>query len=253
MDLDIVIPVYNEGPNIVSVLESFRRELRVPYRVLICYDFEEDTTLTALTSISPEDYHFTLIKNDGRGVLDAIRAGLRQTRAPYLVTFPADDDYNARRLNSMSQKAMEGFDIVCASRLMRGGCMVGCFWLKAALVRTAAFMLYHVGRLPTHDPTNGLRLFSRRVVEQIASESEMGWAFSLEWLVKAHRLGWPIAELPAEWHERRTGKSRFRILRWLPQYLKWFFYGFATTWLRRPPETVLLRSAQHNLLTKNER
>jgi dolichol-phosphate mannosyltransferase len=51
MKLDIVIPVYNEGPNIQSVLESFRSELKYPYRVLICYDFEEDTTLQVLAAL----------------------------------------------------------------------------------------------------------------------------------------------------------------------------------------------------------
>jgi glycosyltransferase involved in cell wall biosynthesis len=243
MKLDIVIPVYNEGPNIRSVLESFRRELRVPYRVLICYDFEGDTTLTVLEPLSREEYHFELVRNPGRGVREAIRAGIQRTTAPFVITFPADDDYNAPRIDAMMEKAIAGCDIVCASRLMRDGCMVGCYWLKAFLVRTAAFLLYHIGRLPTHDPTNGLRLFSRRVIEQIPNESQVGWAFSLEWLVKCHRLGWPITELPAEWHERKAGKSRFRILGWLPQYLKWFFYGFATTWLRRSPKTVSLRNA----------
>ncbi len=249
MKLDVVIPVYNEGPNIRSVLESFRRELRIPYRVLICYDFDGDSTLETLASFSREEYHFEFVKNRGRGVLEAIRAGLGQTTAPFVLTFPADDDYNAPRINAMMEKAAAGCDIVCASRLMRGGCMVGCSWVKAALVRTAAFLLYHIGRLPTHDPTNGLRLFSRRVIEQLPSESQVGWAFSLEWLVKCHRLGWPIAELPAEWHERKTGTSRFRILGWLPQYLEWFFYGFATTWLRRSPETVLLRNVSENFET----
>lgn len=246
MTLDIVIPVYNEGPNIGLVLESFRRDLRIPYRVLICYDTDTDTTLKALVSLPPEQYRYQLVKNNGRGVLDAIRAGLRETAAPYVATFPADDDYNAARLDQMAAKAAEGYDIVCASRFMRGGCMIGAHWLKDSLVRMAAFALYHAGRLPTHDPTNGLRLFSRRVIEEIPSESEFGWAFSLEWLVKAHRLGWPIAELPAEWHERKAGKSRFKVIGWLPQYLRWFFYGFATTWLRRPASTVAVRSTHQN-------
>lgn len=247
--LDIVIPVCNEELNIRSVLDSFRSELRVPYRVLICYDSEDDTTLQALKPLPHDEYHFELVKNDGQGVMEAIRAGLGRTTAPYVVTFPADDDYNAVRLNAMVRMAADGYDIVCASRFIRGGCMIGCHSLKAGLVRTAAFLLYHIGRLPTHDPTNGFRLFSRRVIEQIPLASKVGWAFSLEWLVKCHRLRWRITELPAEWHERKAGKSRFRILGWLPQYLRWFFFGFATTWLRCPPKSVLLRNASKSYQT----
>jgi dolichol-phosphate mannosyltransferase len=31
------------------------------------------------------------------------------------------------------------------------------------------------------------------------------------------------------------------MLRWLPQYFRWFFYAFATTYLRRGPNTVTLK------------
>jgi dolichol-phosphate mannosyltransferase len=222
------------------VLESFRRELRVPYRVLICYDFDADTTLKTLELLSSEEYHFELVKSSGRGVLDAIRAGLRQTTAPFVLTFPADDDYNAPRINAMIQKAQSGDDIVCGSRFISGGCMKDCPLLKAFLVRTAAFFMYYIARVPSHDATNGLRLFSRRVIEQIPIESQVGFAFSMELLVKCHRMGWRISELPFLWRERKVGKSRFRTLRWIPAYLKWVFFALATTWLRKDRRSTLL-------------
>ena len=233
MKLDIVMPVYNEGPNIRPVLESLRRELKVPYRVLICYDFDGDTTLGALEALSPQEYKFELVKNNGRGVLDAIRSGLRATTSPFVLTFPADDVYNAPRINAMIEKAESGCDIVCGSRFIDGGCMKDCPWLKAFLVRSSAFVIYHIARVPSHDASNGLRLFSRRVIEQIPIESQVGFAFSIELLVKCHRLGWPIGEVPFLWYERTVGKSRFRTLRWIPAYLRWMFYAFATTWLRK--------------------
>jgi dolichol-phosphate mannosyltransferase len=110
------------------------------------------------------------------------------------------------------------------------------------LVRTAAFTLHHLARLPTHDATSGFRLFSRRVITQIAVESDQGFCYSIELLVKTHRLGWRIGEVPALWFERKRGRSRFRVLKWLPAYLRWYLYAFATTVLRRPPGTVMLKT-----------
>lgn len=243
MKLDIVIPVYNEGPNIQSVLESFRRELQVPYRVLICYDFDGDTTLAALEPLSRDDYHFELVKNNGRGVLEAIRAGFLQTSAPFVLTFPADDDYNAARINTMIDKAESGHDIVCGSRFIPGGYMKDCPWLKALFVRTAAFWMYYIARVPSHDATNGLRLFSRRVIDQIPIESRVGFSYSIELLVKCHRLKWPITEVPFLWQERKAGKSRFQTLRWSPAYLRWVFYALATTWLHKGPASIRLRES----------
>ena len=81
-------------------------------------------------------------------------------------------------------------------------------------------------------------MFSRRLFERVQVESREGFSYSLELLVKCHRLGWPITEVPAQWHERTVGKSRFRVLRWLPAYLQWYCYAFATTYLRHGSSSV---------------
>jgi hypothetical protein len=113
------------------------------------------------------------------------------------------------------------------------------------LVRTAAFTLYYVARLPTRDATNGFRLFSRRVIDRIAIESDSGFCYSLELLVKCHRLGWPVVDVPAQWFERKQGASRFKVLSWVPAYLRWYLYAFATTFLRRPARSVTQRPASN--------
>ena len=83
-------------------------------------------------------------------------------------------------------------------------------------MRASAFTLYYIARLPTHDASNGFRLFSRRLIKSVVIESDRGFCYSIELLVKCHRLGWPVAEVPAQWFERKQGESRFRVLGWLP-------------------------------------
>jgi len=190
--LDIVIPVYNEGANILRTLQSIARAVTTEKRVLICYDRE-------------------------------------------------DDDYNAGIIDALVARADSGCDIVCASRFMAGGSMVGCPWLKAFLVRAGNSTLYYLARLPTRDASNGFRLFSRRTMDQIAVESDRGFCYSIELLVKCHRMGWQVGEVPANWVERTQGSSRFQTLRWLSAYLRWYGYAFATTYLRRPARTVPLK------------
>jgi glycosyltransferase involved in cell wall biosynthesis len=241
--LDIVIPVYNERENIVRVIESLRRSVVTPFRVLICYDRDDDDTLVALKAYHPEPLTLTLVKNRGRGALGAVLEGFRASSAPAVLVFPADDDYNAPRLDRMVDQLERGCEIVAASRLMPGGCMRGAPRLKTALIRTSAFVLHRMAGVPTHDPSNGFRLFSRRVIEAIPIESSVGFAYSIELLVKCHRLGWKVGEIPVEWHERTAGQSRFRVGPWLPQYFRWFCYALATTFLRRGPDTVRLRHA----------
>jgi glycosyltransferase involved in cell wall biosynthesis len=239
--VDIVIPVYNEGPNILAALNSLRKALRYRTRVLICYDLENDNTLLALSGYDPSPLELCLVRNEGRGVLGAVMTGLRATVAPCVITMPADDDYNAERLNGMIGRHLEGYDIVAASRFMKGGRMVGGPWMKVMMVRMAAWFMCYVARLPTHDASNGFRLFSRRTITQIPVESQEGFAYSIELLVKAHRLGWPITEMPVHWYERKAGQSRFHIFGWLPIYLRWLRYALATTYIRRGPASVKMK------------
>ena len=231
--LDIIIPVFNEGQGIERVLETFQSLVKTPFSVSICYDREDDTTLAYLKPFIQKGMRILTVKNKGTGPHRAVRTGFEASQAPYVLVFPADDTSNARILDGMVEKARRGAQIVCASRFMKGGSMVGCPWLKAVLVRLANFTLYHVARLPTHDSTNGLRLFSRQAIDTIPLKSTRGFTFSLELLVKSHRRGWKIEEVPAVWIERSLGKSRFKVISWLPAYLRWYFYAFATTFLGR--------------------
>lgn len=243
MKLDIVIPVYNEGDGIIPVLKSLKEHVKTPYRVLICYDNDDDTTLAALKSPEAQGVTVIPLKNNGIGAHGAVATGFSASDADAVIVMPADDDYNANILDEMVERCRNGAEIVCASRFIKGGCMEGCRWLKAFLVRNAAFTLRHFGRMPTHDATNGFRLFSRKLLESVEIQSTEGFCYSIELLVKCHRLGWRVDEVPARWFERKAGESRFRIFKWAPLYLRWYFYGFATTYLFKKAASVKMRAA----------
>ncbi len=233
LPIDILIPVYNEGRNILNVLEALSSNVKTPYRVLICHDHDEDDTLAVIRESGRAYPNIRFIKNEGKGVFDAIQTGFKKSNAPAVIVMPADDTFNAGIIDSLVLHWRSGSEIVAPSRFMKGGCMKGCPWLKAALVRSAAFVLYHVAQLPTHDPTNGFRLFSRSFLGRVKIESQKGFAFSLELLVKCHRLGGKITEVPAVWIERADKRTRFKLFKWLPIYLRWFFFAFQTPFVGR--------------------
>ena len=73
--LDIVIPVYNEGPNILATLASLRDNVRTPFRVLICYDRPDDDTLTTIDANRAmlQGMAIDYVRNPGRGAHGAAR------------------------------------------------------------------------------------------------------------------------------------------------------------------------------------
>src|SRR5260370_29423725 len=96
--IDIVIPVYNEGPNILATLSALAHEVKTPARVLICYDIDEDDTLPAVRN-NPDVYagiDVAFVRNPTRGAHGAVMAGFAASTAPIIVAYPPDDDFNAR-------------------------------------------------------------------------------------------------------------------------------------------------------------
>ena len=124
-------------------------------------------------------------------------------------------------------------DIVVASRFIKGGSMVGCPLLKSILVRTASFTLHFFSSIPVRDASNGFRLFSKNLLNKVKIESNLGFAYSLELLVKCNRLKLKIIEVPAKWEERSIGSSNFKIFEWIGEYLRWYLYGLKTFWLQK--------------------
>ena len=237
-NLEIVVPIYNEGKNVIKLLNKFEEIVTINFRVLLCYDLDDDDIFHYKNELKKFKFEILLVKNSNTGPSSAIKRGLYFGNSDCVIVYPADDFLNINIIDKMYLAFKNGNDIVVASRFMKGGSMKGCPLLKSILVRLASNTLYLFSSIPVRDASNGFRLFSRRLLNTVYIESNVGFAYSLELLVKCKRLNFNIFEIPAQWEERSYGTSRFKILKWLPGYLQWYFYGLSTTWLRKGPESV---------------
>ena len=229
MKIDIVIPVYNEAGNIEETLKAIDRNTRqitdAEFQVNIVYDFLEDNTLPAARKIAPElriPVRYSL--NKVRGVVNAIKTGINNSVADLVLITMADmsDDYSI--LDDMVGLANKGYDIVCPSRYMKGGKLVGGPPVKQFLSRMAGLTMHWFSGIPTHDATNSYKLYRLSAVKKLKIESEGGFEIGTEITVKVFRNGGRIAELPTIWYDREKGKSRFKLFKWIPKYMKWYLY-----------------------------
>ncbi len=231
--LEIVIPVFNEGDKVLKLMELFQNNIKNNFRVLFCYDLDDDNIFQYKDKFEKFNFEIQFIKNPSRGPCSAIKEGFKSGNSDCVIVYPADDFINFNIIDEMYNKFMNGSHIVAASRFVKGGSMKGCPLIKSILVRTASFTLYYFSSIPIKDASNGFRLFSRQLLSEVSIESKVGFAYSLELLAKCNRLKYKISEIPAQWEERSEGSSRFKVFKWLPQYLKWYIYGLSTTWLKR--------------------
>src|SRR5579871_3510827 len=230
--ISLVVPVFNEAENIRAFLRDVEANVAEPHETLLVYDFPGDTTLPAVAAMEPPCPSVRLVHNTlGRGVLNALKAGLAASRGDVVVVMMADRSDDARDVGAMAKLVRGGADVVAGSRYVRGGRQEGGPWLKRTLSRLAGMSLHYLAGLPVHDATNNFRAYSRRVVEQIPVESAAGFSVALELTLKAHWKGWRVAEVPTTWRDRTAGASRFRLWAWMPHYLRWYFKALRRAWL----------------------
>ena len=237
--LEIVIPIYNEGRGVLKLFELFETFVETEFRILLCYDLEDDNVFSFEHEFKKFKFDIILVKNPLSGPCEAIKEGLYFGNSDCVIVYPADDFLNYNIINEMYLSFRKNNDIVVASRFMKGGSMKGCPLIKSILVRVASTTLYLLSSIPVRDASNGFRLFSRQLLNTASIESKVGFAYSLELLAKCNRLKLKISEIPAQWEERSEGSSRFKILKWLPGYLQWYFYGLSTTWLKKSEQDVI--------------
>ncbi len=224
--LNIIMPVFNEAENFPNVYKAVNEKIKTPHRVHVVYDFDEDTTVPVAKKISAKDKNLVLIKNTiGRGPLNAIKTGFDSIKSGPVLVVMADLSDDLTIVDKMYEEYLAGAQVVCGSRYMKGGKQIGGPLLKRILSRIAGTSLYYIRRVPTHDATNNYRLYDKRLLDKITIESNGGFEVAMEITVKAFILGARIVEIPTVWRDREAGKSNFKLWKWLPSYLRWYFYA----------------------------
>jgi len=226
-ELAIVLPVYNEGEAVEPILRSLATSVKTPHELVVVYDFDEDTTVPVVRRLVGEIPNLRGLRNDlGRGVLNAMRAGIAGTTAPYVLISMADGSDEPQIVDRMVELARGGADVVAASRYMKGGRQIGGPPIKRLMSRVAGLTLHWFARVPTHDPTNNFKLYSRRFLDATKIESTAGFELALELTVKATLAKRRVAEIPTTWRDRTAGQSNFKLRKWLPHYLHWYRVAF---------------------------
>ncbi len=222
--LYIVTPVYNEAENFPALYEEIKKQVKTPHKVVVVYDFDEDTTVPIAKKYQKKDKDLVLHKNTrGRGALNAILSGFDYVSSGPLLVTMADLSDDLSVVDKMYNMYLNGAAVVCGSRYMKGGKQIGGPLLKRTLSHLAGVSLYWVRRFPTHDVTNNFKLYDKAFLDTITIESTGGFEIAMEITVKAFKNKQKIMELPSTWRDRTAGEANFKLWKWLPSYLKWYF------------------------------
>lgn len=225
--VSIIVTAYNEGDVIVTCLDRILEAVTLPCEVLVVYDAPDDTTAPFVEEYAARDDRVKPTLNTyARGPAWAIRYGIDHASADVVVITMADGCDDPMQIDTLTRLVERGVVVAAASRYMRGGQQIGGPLVKRTLSRLAGKSLYWFGRVGTHDATNSFKAYDRAFIKEVGIESESGFEVGLELVAKARRAKEPVAEIPTIWLDRSFGVSNFKLMKWIPRYLHWYFFAF---------------------------
>ena len=225
--VSVVIPVFDEGEDVVRALDRVFEAVTLPAEVLVVYDTPEDSTVSWLDKYAADEPRLVPTLNTyGRGPANAIRFGIDAANADVVVVTMADGCDDPKQIDDLVRLVERGVVVAAGSRYMNGGQQVGGPVLKGTLSRLAGRSLHWFARVGTNDATNSFKAYDKEFVQAVGIDSDSGFEVGIELVAKARRLRLPVAEVPTIWLDRTTGVSNFKLLRWLPRYLRWYRFAF---------------------------
>jgi dolichol-phosphate mannosyltransferase len=208
----VVVPTYNERDNLPTLVRDIL--VHPGLRVLVVDDGSPDGTGAIADELARESpdrvqvMHRTGKRGLGRSYVDAFRLAVTQD-VDLICQMDADFSHDPKYLPDLVAAAAD-LDVVIGSRYLNGISVVNWPLHRLILSTFANRYVRTVTRLRPRDCTGGFRCWRRETLARIPLEQIVsdGYAFMVEMLCEAARLGCRIGEVPIVFVERRMGASK---------------------------------------------
>ena len=208
----VVLPTYNERPNLERVTERILQHDWA--RLLVVDDASPDGTgqladeLAARFPNRVEVMHRRGPRGLGLAYIDGLRHALT-CDADAIGQMDADLSHDPKYLPDLVA-ALDHADLVIGSRYLRGISVVNWPLHRIALSTFANRYIRFVTGLPATDCTSGFRVWRKEALARVTLDGAHanGYAFLTEMLFAAARAGLKIAERPIVFVERQQGYSK---------------------------------------------
>jgi len=226
----ITVPACNEAKNLRKCVEVLLKEaprLGEDFRIVIAEDGSTDGTdklAAALAEKYPFVKHIHGEKRLGRGT--ALKNAFKQSSGEVLVYMDLDLATDLKHLKSLvGAVEFEGYDFATGSRMLPESNVERSSTRNIAS-KTYNFMVRALLGSKVKDHQCGFKAFRREPVMQLLDEVGAGhWFWDTEILVRAHRRGYKIKEIPVSWRGGRETKVRL-----LKDSLNMFWQAFSLWW-----------------------
>jgi len=208
----VVVPAHNEGwrlPDTLGDLFSFLTSQSYKAEVIVVENGSSDDTTRVVERLMGrfEGLRLLNVKLAGKG--RAVKAGVMEAKGDAVFLCDADLSTPAAEITRFLSTLHQGYDVVVGSREGAGAIRYGEPEYRHVMGRAFNRLVQAMAVPDVQDTQCGFKAFSGPAARQLfRRQTVMGWAFDVEILYLARKLGYRIAELPVEWRFNNDTKVR---------------------------------------------
>lgn len=230
MKIYLLLPVYNEGPNIEPLLKGIKKCMEARdylYEVIIYNDGSTDETSDILGQNRCNLPVRIIGKEQNEGLGFAFKSLIKEVincsedEDDIAIVLDSDNSHNPEHTYRMVNRIREGFDVVIASRYLEDSRVVGVSKFRQFLSLCASWFMRIIFPIKgIKDYTCGYRAYSVTCLSNAYKKygdkivEEHGFACMAEFLIKLSSLNVLAVEIPLILrYDRKRGESKMKILK----------------------------------------
>jgi len=212
-EVSVIFPTYNERENIGPLIREILKFTPAETEVIVVDDDSPDGTWRVVEEMRKDLPNLHLLRRlDKRGLASALRDGIASSRGEVIVWSDCDFSMPPAKVKDLLAELAAGKDVAVGSRFVKGG---GVRIVQGSADTLQAYLMSvtlnrFIGRLlgrDFKDYTSGFIAFRRRVLDRISLRGDYGEYF-IDFIYRAKKLGFAIAEVPYMCVERRAGVGK---------------------------------------------
>ena len=217
-ELSIVIPAYNESADIEATLGAAVAcfdDLGVDGEVLVVDDGSRDDTVELVARFAETYPAVVLLRNErNRGKGHSVRRGVLEARAEWILFADADESTPFSEAGKLLAVLRSGAaDVAIGSRALKESDVARPQpWLRRVMGWVFRQLVRLLVMRGLRDTQCGFKAFRRGAARDVFPRQTLdGFAFDVEVLFIARRLGYRVVEVPVRWldsHDSRVHPLR---------------------------------------------
>lgn len=217
--VSIVLPTYNEKENIAILIPEIEAafQKKQPYKlkeIIVVDDYSPDGTAQVCQGLNKKYKNIVVLQKQKQGIGAALRQGYDHAKGDVILSMDSDLSFSVTDIPLLLEKIKQGSDLVlgCRHRVQGAGYETKQFGtrIKGQISSFGNQIIPYLLKIPVHDFSANFRAIRKEVWTSLLTTEKTNLLL-LEMVVKVHKNGYKISEIPVVFSERRFGVSKLNL------------------------------------------